>query len=241
MLTMDCKKAFGASVRAWRHQLAISQEELAERASLHRTYVSDVERGTRNVSLEIIQRLAQALEVSISAFFPPAVLQAPATATTAVKPLWDFVDVLLVEDNSDDVALALKAFQKARFANRINVVSDGAAALDYLFRRVEEPAPGIRGNGRLPHVILLDLGLPEITGIEVLRRLKADPRTRGIPVVVLTASQKDQDFAVCEQLGARAYIVKPMDFAALSRTTPLLELDWALLRPSNLNTQLTVT
>ena len=217
----EFKKSFGASVRSRRHQLGLSQEALAERADLHRTYVCDVERGVRNLSLQSIEKLASALDTSVAALFPEAEAQGEETGATCVE-------ILLVEDNPDDVTLTLHAFKKARFTNRVNVVRDGAEALDYIFCR---GAFAQRNPGENPSVILLDLNLPKASGLEVLRQLRAEKRTRQIPTIILTVSQKDADITECQQLGAAAYIVKPVDFQKLSHVTPLLKLDWALLKP----------
>jgi len=208
--------------------MGISQEELAERANLHRTYVSDVERGTRNLSLESIERLARALEVSVSALFSNPELLGPKIIKGNGQGR-ELVDILLVEDNADDVEMTLSAFVTARFTNRVHIVNDGAAALDYVFHtgKYARILPRER-----PHVILLDLNLPKVDGLEVLRRLKADKRTRSIPVVILTASHTSDDIAECRRLGASNYIVKPVDFQRLSQSTPRLNLEWALLKPA---------
>jgi CheY-like chemotaxis protein len=128
----------------------------------------------------------------------------------------------------------LGAFTRAKCANRIHVVQDGVAALEYLFgaEGVRTPQRGDLPRG-LPGLILLDLHLPKISGLEVLRRLKADHRTRSVPVVILTASQMDRDIAECRRLGVHAYIVKPVDLQGLSRVTPEFSLHWALLGPGS--------
>lgn len=218
----EFKKTFGASVRSRRHQLGLSQEALAERADLHRTYVCDVERGVRNLSLQSIEKLAGALETSVAALFPQAELRDGQDAGAAC------VDILLVEDNPDDVTMTLHAFKKARFTNRVDIVRDGAEALDYIFCR---GAYAQRNPDENPSVILLDLNLPKVSGLEVLRQVRAEKRTKQIPTIILTVSQKDADIAECQQLGAAAYIIKPVDFQKLSHVTPLLKLDWALLKP----------
>lgn len=218
---------FAALLRGWREFRGFSQEELAERADLHRTYISDIEREARNPSLLSIDKLARALELSLPTFF-----SSPKSAgLKAGNGTREFVDVLLVEDNPDDAGLVLHAFKKARFANQINVVSDGAAALDYVFCRGDYAD---RQQERLL-VILLDLNLPKISGLEVLRRIKADSRTRKIPVVILTASRQDRDIAECRRLGAETYIVKPLNFQNLSQATPQLHLNWALFKPTGSN------
>jgi len=226
---IDVKKTFGDSVKGRRRQLGFSQEELAERADLHRTYISDVERGARNVSLESINKLAHALDVSVSALFSSE-LQNGKTAMTGVNGhAKKLVDILLVEDDARDVELALEAFKAARFANRVHVVSDGEDALDCLFCKGKYSA---RPATESMQVVLLDLKLPKMSGLEVLRAIKADRRTAAIPVVILTVSDDNYDIAECRRLGADNYIVKPLNFQRLSKTTPSLNLEWGLLKES---------
>ncbi len=136
------------------------------------------------------------------------------------------IEILLVEDNPDDVELSLHAFRKNNLANRIHVVRDGAEALDFLFckgaysdRRIED----------IPHVVLLDLKLPKVDGLEVLRSMKADPRTRMVPVVVLTTSREDRDIQESYRLGVNSYIVKPVNFEQFTEAVRQLGLYWLLL------------
>ena len=229
MVKTEVTKPFGTSVRAWRKRRGLSQETLAERARLHRTYVCDVERGTRNLSLESIDKLAHALEVSVITLlsYPPADGADGCSAKTLAEYL--LVDILLVEDRDDDVELTMHALENAKITNCIHVVRDGPAALDFLFGK---GAYAHREKLAAPKLILLDLGLPKIDGLEVLRRMKSDPATRSIPVIVLTASVQERDFVASKQLGASAYIVKPVDFQNLSKVTPLLDLQWALVKPT---------
>jgi CheY-like chemotaxis protein len=133
------------------------------------------------------------------------------------------------DDEEGDVEMAMEALQRVKISNRIHVAHDGAEALDFLFRT---GAHAGRSHGTGPHMILLDLNLPKVSGLEVLRRIKADSRTRSIPVVVLTASESDRNLAAGKRLGADGYIVKPVDFHTLARVTPKLSLRWALLKPS---------
>lgn len=219
---------FGDSVKVWRQQLGISQEELAERAGLHRTYISDIERGARNISLESISKLAAALDLSISSLFSDGLQIGKSDRANRGQNL---VDILLIEDNPDDAEMTLRAFQKARFANRVNVVRDGAEALDYLFHRGEYTR---NRTAEHPRLILLDLNLPKINGLEVLRSIKADQRTRMIPVAVLTMSEMFSDIEECRRLGAETYIVKPVSFQRLSQITPQLNLNWALFKPAKI-------
>ena len=136
--TLDVKKPFGVSVRTWRKRLRISQEELAGRAGLHRTYICDVERGARNVSLESIDKLARALGISVAtllSFEPP-----PGQPGTE-----GLVDILFVEDDPGDREMALEALKS--LTNRVQVARDGQAALDFLFCRARSPA-GSRASAR---------------------------------------------------------------------------------------------
>jgi CheY-like chemotaxis protein/DNA-binding transcriptional regulator YdaS (Cro superfamily) len=221
----DVQKPFGISVRTWRSRLAISQEKLAERAGLHRTYVCDVERGARNVSLQSIEKIARALCISTATLFsynaPPGETE---TARLAGEGL---VDILFVEDNPQDAALAMEALK--RITNSVQEVHDGQAALDFLFCQGEFVQ---RHPNQRPQLILLDLGLPKIGGLEVLERVKSDPRTAMIPVVVLTGSDRDRDIRASKRLGAAACIVKPVDVANLAQVTPILHYQWALLKPA---------
>jgi two-component system response regulator len=117
--------------------------------------------------------------------------------------------ILLVEDNPDDVKLTLHALKKCNIANQVVVACDGAEALDYLFGTGAQAGRDLREQ---PAVVLLDLKLPKIDGLEVLRRLRSDPRTKRLPVVVLTSSREEQDIVSSYDLGANSYIRKPVDF-----------------------------
>lgn len=222
-------KVFGITVKALRNQLGFSQEQLAEKADLHRTYISDVERGARNVSLQSIAKLAGALKVSISNLFPEEVQIGKTAASRGAYRDRNLVDILLVEDNPDDVELTLRAFKKARFTNQVHVVNDGAGALDFVFYRGKYAR---RPMAEHPRLILLDLNLPKVSGLEVLRRIKADKRTWQIPVAIITASKNFGEIGECRRLGAEQYIAKPIDLQRLSLITPQLNLDWALIEPA---------
>jgi two-component system response regulator len=136
------------------------------------------------------------------------------------------VELLLVEDNPNDVELMLHAFRKHNLSNCIHVVRDGAEALEFVFGTDAAVSPNTEPS---PKVILLDLKLPKVDGLEVLRRLKTDPRTRAIPVVVLTSSREERDIVESYQLGVNSYIVKPVDFAQLIESVRQLGLYWLLL------------
>jgi CheY-like chemotaxis protein len=136
------------------------------------------------------------------------------------------VEILLVEDNPRDGELALRALKKRNLANHVVWVKDGAEALDYLFGA----CANTRGRiNHVPKVILLDLKLPKVDGLEVLRQLKGDERTRNIPVVVLTSSREEQDIVESYRLGVNSYIVKPVEFENFSEAVAQLGLYWLLL------------
>ena len=139
------------------------------------------------------------------------------------------VEVLLVEDNPDDVELTLHAFRKHQLSNRIHVVRDGVEALEFLFG-TKDKEPG--GTVGAPRLILLDVKLPRIGGLEVLRHIKADKRTRTIPVVVMTSSMEERDLIESYQLGVNSYIVKPVDFDQFSEAVRLIGFYWLLLNQS---------
>jgi CheY-like chemotaxis protein/DNA-binding XRE family transcriptional regulator len=226
MQPADVQKGFGAEVKRRRVQLGISQEKLAERANLHRTYVSDVEAGKRNPSLASIQRLTLALGASLGAIFA-SVEDGKKTDGESHSP--KLGDILLVEDNHKDIELTLAAFRQAKLTNPIQVIHDGIEALDYVFCRGNYAK---RPRTDRPQVVLLDLHLPKIHGLEVLRRIKSDEFARKIPVVVLTASQRDDHIQEALRLGAQSYIVKPVDFQNFSQSTSKLSFRWAMLNPA---------
>ncbi len=138
----------------------------------------------------------------------------------------DEVEILLVEDNLEDVELTLHALRHNNLANRIQVARDGEEALDFIFCR---GAFDRRDFDRQPKLILLDLKLPKVDGIEVLRQIKSDPHTQPIPVVVLTSSKEDKDMVQSYQLGVNSYIQKPVDFDQFRETVKQLGLYWLLV------------
>jgi CheY-like chemotaxis protein len=135
------------------------------------------------------------------------------------------VELLLVEDNPQDLELALRALRKANLSNRIHVARDGAEALEFVFC---EGAYGGRTIADAPKVILLDLKLPKVDGLEVLKRIKGDPRTKLIPIVVLTSSKEQSDVVESYQLGVNSYIVKPVNFERFAEAVHDLGIYWLL-------------
>jgi transcriptional regulator with XRE-family HTH domain len=183
----DLQTRLGAVVRACRHRLGVTQEELAWRAGIHRTYLADIERGKRNVTLRTAANLSRTLQITIGHLFAHAA-EPSATAPRLDSGLVpnEVRDILLVEHHPRAAAETARAFERARLANPIKIVGDGETGLNFLF-----------GTGRYarrkqvrPQLILLVLDLPGMSGAEFLRRVGADERTRDILVLVLTVSKQ---------------------------------------------------
>ena len=139
-------------------------------------------------------------------------------------------EILLIEDNMSDAELTIRALKKNNLANKLIHLKDGAEALDFIFAR------GIysdRNMGNNPKVILLDLKMPKVNGIEVLQKIKSDDRTKKIPVVILTSSKEDPDIKECYRLGVNSYVVKPVDFEAFIKAVSELGLYWMILNQPN--------
>ncbi|MFY9314527.1 MAG: response regulator [Burkholderiales bacterium] len=135
------------------------------------------------------------------------------------------VEILLVEDNPRDAEMTLRSLKRSHFANRVHWVKDGAEALDFMFR---EGAYANRAADRAPRLVLLDIEMPKVDGIEVLRRLKADGRTRATPVAIMTSSNEERDVVESHALGANSYIVKPVQIDAFPQTVADIGLYWLL-------------
>jgi two-component system, response regulator len=141
------------------------------------------------------------------------------------------VEILLVEDNPNDVELTLRALKKRNLANKVHIARDGAEALEYLFATGTYSG---RDVNQRPKVILLDLKLPKVDGIEVLRRIRSDERTKIIPIVVLTSSKQEMDIVETHRLGVNSYIVKPVDFDKFVDAVSEIGFYWLLLNKSPL-------
>ncbi|MDX9770826.1 MAG: response regulator [Tenuifilaceae bacterium] len=138
----------------------------------------------------------------------------------------DEIEILLVEDNPADLELTLRALKKNNIANKVQVAEDGEVALDFLFGRGQFAG---RNTDNKPKVVLLDLKLPKVDGLEVLRTIKADPKTQAIPVVVLTTSKQESDIIESYRLGVNSYIVKPVDFEKFVESVKELGMYWLLM------------
>ena len=136
------------------------------------------------------------------------------------------VDILLVEDNPQDIELTIRALKKHNITNRLIVLEDGVEALDFVFCRGKYAQREIANH---PKVILLDLKLPKVNGLEVLREIKMDERTRTIPIVMVTSSRQDPDIETAYEYGANSYVVKPVDFDIFAEAMSQLGLYWLLL------------
>lgn len=135
------------------------------------------------------------------------------------------IEILLIEDNLNDAEMTIRSLKKNNVTNKILHLKDGAMALDYIFGTGEFAGRNISTK---PKVILLDLKMPKVNGLEVLEKIKADERTRKIPVVVLTSSKEDPDIEACYSLGVNSYIVKPVDFEGFHKVVTQLGLYWVL-------------
>jgi len=142
--------------------------------------------------------------------------------------------ILLVEDSLKDIDLTLAALEEHNLANKVDVARDGTEALDYLHRRGQFAGR----DDTLPVVVLLDIKMPKLNGIEVLQKMKADPIFKRLPVVMLTSSKEEPDLAACYQLGANAYVVKPVDFQQFVTAVKHLGVFWAVLnQPPSIDSQ----
>jgi CheY-like chemotaxis protein len=141
----------------------------------------------------------------------------------------NMLDIILVEDNPADVELTIDALRENHLANRVKILRDGEEALNYIFRQEDHSDCGICEH---PALILLDLNLPKISGIEILKRIRSDERTNKIPVVILTSSRLDQDRIESYNLGVNSYIVKPVEFENFAHAVAQIGYYWAVLNKS---------
>jgi CheY-like chemotaxis protein len=188
---------------------------------MHRTYLAGIERGARNVTLSSIAKLAHALQVAVASLLTNGVPAAEAASVVPPTPR----EILLVQGDAVEVDNALAAFRRANVANPMKVVRTGREALQYL----KSSGRYARRQDILPQLILLDVQLPDMSGAEILRQLRADERTKALPVIALAAGPNDPGMADCRELGVHASLTKPVRFQNLSEVTPNLKLHWALV------------
>ena len=137
----------------------------------------------------------------------------------------DKIDILLVEDNPHDAEMTIRALSKVNLANKLHHVKDGAAALDFIFARGEYAGRDIENK---PKIVLLDIKMPKVDGIEVLKQIKADELTKTVPVVIMTSSKEEQDIITSYNLGVNSYVVKPVDFAGFAKAVSELGFYWLI-------------
>jgi CheY-like chemotaxis protein/DNA-binding XRE family transcriptional regulator len=218
----DVQKRFGLALKGWRRKSNLSQEELAWRAGLHRSYVADIERGARNASLQSIEKLSRALQISFSTFFEPfGDFPGPGYIERKNRP----VEILLVGGDPAESDAILQAFRRANVQNQIHVARDATSALEYLWgpaRPAEAPLQ------RSPRLVLLDLHTAKTGSMEVLRRLKQDERGRNIPVIVLTDSPARPEVLESKRLGAEVALAKPVDIQRFATVLPKVSCCWKL-------------
>ena len=202
---------FGLAVKNLRLEKQMSQEELANRCGLHRTYISDIETGNRNVSLNNITKIARAIGIPLHEMFAsverfsrngkkPITFHSP-SPNRSKQP----IEILLVEDDQNFIELILHELQQANINNNITIVRNGEEAIQYLFVKGMNAHP-VPPSLRL---VLLDLTLPLINGIDVLKRIRQEKSTKKIPVVVMTSSTSISDMEQCKKLDVEGYLTKP--------------------------------
>lgn len=193
--TQNNRLAEGLSevIRERRLELGLSQSELSSKAGLHRTYISEVERGTQNLTIETLGKLADALATSV--------LLLMEDASRATRFTDSAIQILLAEDSAADIHMVERSLKASSLSTVLTVITDGRETIDYLTQK--EPA-------ELPDLILLDLHLPRKNGYEILREIKADKRLKHIPVVVLTNSESNIDVSKSYELHANSFITKPV-------------------------------
>ena len=223
---------FGSVVRSQRLSAGYSQEELAHRSGLHRTYVTDVERGARNPSLNSIKKLSGALGISLSELFRLVEgSEQPAQITSGTgDPKEDshsrYIEILIADKDAGEIESTLKVLRERNLANTVHFARDGSDALDFVFCT----GPYKKRNVLYPPVlIVLDLDLAKVGGLEVLSRIRQNPITKSLPVLALV-SQSGHDVDKARELGISDIIVKPLDFSKLVAAVTQTGLSWALVK-----------
>lgn len=209
---------FGLVVKDLRRKKQLSQEELANRCGLHRTYITDIEHGTRNVSLKNISKIAHAVEESLHDLFARVernsqqgvhLIGQTLQQDTINRPP---IEILLVEDDQTFIDQIWHELNKGKIGNKVHVVRNGEEALEFLFSVQSDE----NKLSSITRAIFLDLDLPTISGFEVLERIRKDKSTKDIPVVVLISSASGVDKDRCKKLGVEEYLTKPLNIDSLT-------------------------
>lgn len=209
---------FGLVVKELRRKKQLSQEELANRCGLHRTYITDIEHGTRNVSLKNISRIAHAVEESLQDLFARVERYSQHSGSPAMhtfRPMMNNhapIELLLIGEDQGFADQLVDELRRGRIGNTLHVVRSGDETVKYLF----PVRTGEQHNSHQPTVILLDLQSPSMSGMEALERMRKEKNTKGIPVIALTASSTDVDPTRTESLGVDEYLTKPVSIDRLS-------------------------
>ncbi|MEW5798330.1 MAG: helix-turn-helix domain-containing protein [Bacteroidota bacterium] len=205
---------FGLVVKELRRKKQLSQEELANRCSLHRTYITDIEHGTRNVSLKNISKIAHALGESLHDVFASVERYAHPNAygSRLTTSMQSPIKLLLIESDQRFAGQAVEELQRGAIDNALYVVRSGEEAIKFLFPAKTEE----NKNTNIPNVILLDVHPPNISGLEVLERIRKEKTTKDIPVVVMTSSAADTEKEPYRILGVEEYLTKPLNIESLT-------------------------
>jgi len=221
---------FGLVVKSLRLEQKLSQEELAHRSGLHRTYITDVEHGSRNISLESISKIARALGISIADLFS-MIAEYSTTATaeasvsyTAETKKFEPVEIIVIEAEQSSHAVLSHTLQDWSVANRIHTFGNEREAFDFLFSNSAQKDR--LANGR--KLILLDLQHPQLNSIQVLEKIRSQNGTRNVPVIVMTSSSNDSKLEQCKRLGIKEYLIKPVSFPDFANMLPQMGLQWHL-------------
>jgi two-component system, response regulator len=231
MIPKTFQARFGAVVRSQRLSAGLSQEELAHRSGLHRTYVTDVERGARNPSLNSIKKLSDALGMPLGGLFGLVEEADRREHQTAASSHQENASphkpaaILIAAENSSNADTVIRVLSENNIVNNVHVVHDGAEAMDYVFCT---GAYKKRDFLETPGLVLLDLRLGKIDAFTILAKIRDNPLTRPIPVVALGA-QSDQDLAKARQHGVTEFIVAPFDFPKFALASAQLGFQWTLV------------
>jgi transcriptional regulator with XRE-family HTH domain len=223
---------FGAIIRARRLSSELSQEEVAHRAGLHRTYVTDVERGARNPSLKSIKRLCDALSISLSEVFALVEMQGSADQQSDRSELKKELrrdgrlEILIAGDDVADLDATTRAIRETGLVNTIHYAHNSVELLDFL---APSGTRELQETHQVSAIVLLDLTQPHVGGVEILRRIRENPLAVLIPVIVLVSSESQPALRTAQRIGISSFIVKPVDFTKFVQAVEKAGLSWILI------------